>query len=936
MNFFVGREPEIAKLGQYFEEAKQGLGKIVFISAEPGCGKTTLVRKFLADLDPIAVISGVECIQPNRSMPFLPFQEILAELTSDTTSFFSGDRKLKRDIILTVLREAGPNWLGMIPVVGDAIAAGITTTISLKQQLSKKNLANTSKDPEDILLNFDHELRKMAIARKQPLVVFIDDLHWIDPSSCDLLFGLAKKLKSKPYPLLLIGTYRPDDIHAEKGHPMQGVLDNLRSYTRNELHIDRCDQWLVEIDLKRFGQKEVDSLMSKRFPCNAFPDDFSRNLMEITGGNPMFVSGIFELLVENGQIIDLEGVWRLKTEEISKLPRSIEGLINARLGKIGKDLRRVLECASVHGQDFTVQIIQNILKEDEMQLWEELNDLQLRHGLIVAGGTSVLPQVILDFYHFTHVLYRKYLYDSLQPGQRRAYHRQIALVMQQIYGDRIETDDYLKSQLNQHIQIANGMLDAMTLKLTNLKDCQIDEIVVLEQAQAELDLAKSLHVQHAMLLCLEHCNNSIGFTEIIKPRTVESNLIRFKALVIAIEVQIWQALYDDAEKSVKQLQSITERQDDDGLRAQVFLLQGKIEHARGMYALEMTYLHKALSMAQGTEKKDLQAECYVSLGVASDRRAQYQECINYFEKAIEIYKLLNDKQKLARCYNSMGVANRSLGAYKEAFNFYNMAIELSKQIDDQELVGDIANSLGFYYSHHGLYQQAFDYYSQALKISIDFGDRKRMSRYYNNAGFMLQKLKRYEESMEYHQTALQISEDLNDPLGIALNNASIAKLFQKLGKFEESYNHLLKAITLAQGQENKLKLAIRYNSMGLLLVEMKRFDEALEYFFKSLEINEETKNVLKMAENFMSIGKVYHAQSDAQNALINFGKAYDLFCSVEENDKNLAEAEFQLGMAYQLAGNITAMQIEIGKAKLRYDRLGNEDRLKQIANFENM
>lgn len=930
MELFIGREEEINILTGLFEEVKNGLGKVVFISAESGSGKTTLVRQFISGLDPVAVISSAECNQPNRSSPYLPFQEILAKLTSDDYGYSLAERITLRDVIYTVLKESGSGWLSVIPIFGSALAAGITTAQSFKKAISAKKSTQYIRGINDIVFYFDRELRKLAIQKKQPLIIFIDDLHWIDPSSCDLIFGIARKLREKPYPLLLIGTYRPVDIYREDGHPMVNVLNNLRSYTREEMHITRVDQWLVELNLRLFEKKEIEELIAQQFKNNNFPEDFKLHLVEITGGNPMFLIGILAFLLEKGQISENDGKWNLGTNAIHQLPASIEALIAARFDKIGSDLRRILECASIQGNDFTVQIIQRVLLLNEISLWNNLNDLNTKHALIVSGGTSLLQKEILDLYHFSHVLYQKHLYDHLQPGQRRAYHRQVALVMKELYGEKVELDNNLKHQLNQHIQIASGLIDAISLQLTSQLEPEINSALVMDQATAELQLANSYFQQYSMQLCIEKCDNAINFTGLIQKQNKAALKLKFDAFELAIKACFWLANFNAVGNYLKEEALLAKESADEEMNIAVTINIGKLSHEKGEYDIALTNFAKALHLAEKISNEALIAKCHSHLGNVYQRKALYKESYKSYEKVLDYYLSVSDDFNISESHLSIASAYQGMGEYENAKSHFDLAIQFALNLDNKELLGKIYNNLGFYYSKKGNWVNALKYYKDSLAIALEMDDRKKMSIRYNNVGFMLKNLKRYDESMENHLSSLRISEDNFDNLAIALSHSSISTLYRAKGDMLKAFEHLSISIQHAESKENQLKLAIRYNNMGLLLTDMLRFEEASEYFLKSMDINVRAENEMRVVSNHMGLGNLENMKGNPEAALIQFNLALNILQGKKDKDKNLADCLYSIAKTYAALSNDQEYKNYLQRSLDEFTENGNEEKIQEI------
>ena len=189
MAVFVGRERELEWLDTRLKSAAAGHGRVVFITAEPGAGKSTLVAQFMVNAAitaPDMRLVGADCSEQfGAAEPYEPFVEAFRDLLQEEKS---GTRWNLRELAT----EIAPAWIGAIPVVGNIISAGITTATELK----KGGVATAA--PSEEALFFQYTELFFAAAAKQPLVLFIDDLHWADAASVSLLSHLARRSKTSP------------------------------------------------------------------------------------------------------------------------------------------------------------------------------------------------------------------------------------------------------------------------------------------------------------------------------------------------------------------------------------------------------------------------------------------------------------------------------------------------------------------------------------------------------------------------------------------------------------------------------------------------------------------------------------------------------------------------------------------------------------------
>jgi adenylate cyclase len=250
---FVGRQGELDRLAGFQEDARQGRGRVVFIAGEAGSGKSALAGEFVrrAEARDEGVIAATgECnAQTGAGDPYLPFRQVLAELMGGEDGRQAGRtasetnaarlREFVRVASATLL-EVGPDLVGLF-IPGGALLAKIATAAARQGKLADKLAANlkaggsshgTSVDQERIFEQYSQLL--IALSRERTLILVLDDLHWADSASLNLLFHLARQITERRIPI--VGTYRPDDVALGRGdgraerHPLEPVLNEIKRY----------------------------------------------------------------------------------------------------------------------------------------------------------------------------------------------------------------------------------------------------------------------------------------------------------------------------------------------------------------------------------------------------------------------------------------------------------------------------------------------------------------------------------------------------------------------------------------------------------------------------------------------------------------------------------------------------------------------------------
>jgi DNA-binding winged helix-turn-helix (wHTH) protein len=394
----VGRDGPLAELHQCLGRMSNGERQIVFVTGEPGIGKTAVADAFIdravREMPDIRIARG-QCIEGYGSKEvYYPMLEALAGLCR-------GDGG---DAIVQVLAAQAPTWLVQFPAL---------LTPDRSEILRREVLGATG---ERMLREIGDALD--AITLRSPLLLVFEDLQWVDYSTVDLISVLARRRTAAK--LMFVGTYRDDDV-ALSGHPLGALKRDLRSR-----HL--CQ----EVALGPLNEAQVVDYLVGEQRGSPLPGGLAALVYQRSEGNPLFMVAALDHLIGRGLIARESGRWQLRrpVNEIDlAVPESLREMIEVQIERLSPEEQRALEVASLT-QDRAFSVIARAaasMDADTDQFEKACERLSRRTHILRPGTLEELPGgTVSAFYEFAHDLYREVLYNRIPPGRRARLHRQAA------------------------------------------------------------------------------------------------------------------------------------------------------------------------------------------------------------------------------------------------------------------------------------------------------------------------------------------------------------------------------------------------------------------------------------------------------------------------------------------------------------------------------
>jgi class 3 adenylate cyclase/tetratricopeptide (TPR) repeat protein len=385
----IGRDGEMAELEKAAGNLLEGIGSVISIFGEAGTGKSRLIAEFKSCLDQGSIkwYEG-HAYAYAQNVPYYPLIDLLNRMFQiEESDPLEMAREKAESMIKNVLGDGD----AVLPYLGEILSIPYLEEVDINPDAWKANL------------HMAFLTLMGALVRRAPTVIALEDLHWADPSSLELLRILVAKLN---YPALFLCIYRPP----------------LTIFSPD--HIRAMEDSYQEVRLKDLVPSESQLLVGSLLKTESIPLSLQRVIQAKVGGNPFYVEEVINSLIESGTLAAHDGDWRFtETSQEIMVPATIQGVITARLDRLNAAAKEILQEASVIGRTFYYEILESITIQ-EAPIDNHLHRLQ---ELDLIRVRSTHPDVE---YSFKHALIQEAVYDGLLKRQRQDIHERVGQALE--------------------------------------------------------------------------------------------------------------------------------------------------------------------------------------------------------------------------------------------------------------------------------------------------------------------------------------------------------------------------------------------------------------------------------------------------------------------------------------------------------------------------
>lgn len=714
----VGRKQELKLINDKLDLALQHKGQIIGVTGEAGMGKSRLVAEVIRSAYTHNLVGyGGECQSYGTSTSYLVWHNIWR-------GFFGLDPRLsleeKLNLLEAELARIDPKLVARLPLLGAAL--------------------NLPIPDNELTRNFDAKLRKSSLeallldclrarARETPLLIVLENCHWIDPISHDLAEILGRAINDLP--VLMIMAYRPLDTRYWKDTRVSH-FPHFSEIQLHEFSLEESEQ-LIRLKLEKFfgDHQEVSS-------------DLLEHVVGRAEGNPFYIEELINYLQDKG--IDPKDPESLRKLE---LPNSLHSLILTRIDQRTESQKITIKLASIIGRMFAAA-----------WLWGAYPDLgdpeTIRADLDVLSQLDLTP---LDseepelIYLFKHIVTQEVAYESLPYATRALLHNQLAQFVE------IELEDLIDQNID---------LLAFHYERSDNEPKKREYLLKAgEAAQANYANQAALNYYQRVLTLLD---------------PEEQVQVMLKIGQVLELVGRWDDAQDLYQIALVQARELDDRKD----LARIQSAMGDLLRRQGSYGEVHGWLDKA---KENFEELGDQAGVGMVLhyeGTLAAQQGDLEFARLLYEQSLRIRRELDDKPRIASLLSNLGIIEQYLGNYDQAKVLCAESLEIRRSIGDRGAIQNSLNNLGNVSRDQAKYDEARSYLEEAVEISQEIGDRWATANSLNNLANVVRSQADYDLARSLYLKSISINFDMEDKWALAYLLEDIGNLAMLEGKAERA------------------------------------------------------------------------------------------------------------------------------------------------------
>jgi len=797
----IGRYNEMQTLQAVIKDLADGRGQIVSIIGEAGLGKSRLIAELHNSLTQIAnqAISPVwiegRSLSYETSTPYAIFTDLFSQHFTLQSSETDTERykrivKMVSEVAVDQIHNIAPflaSLLGIEPIEEDAERIRYLPPPQLRQSVYQA-----------VGEYFE------ALSSQKAIIVVLDDVHWTDPTSLELIKHLLPL--TERIPLIVMALFRPRQ--QEPSWQFHEIANREYGHRYTPILLQPLDQV--------YSQELVTSLLQ----VDDLPVKVRKMILDKSEGNPFYMEEVIRSLLDSGLIIRENGHWRA-VREIDKIsvPDTLNAVITTRLDQLEEDSRSVAQTASVIGRQFPYAILESVhaLRDP---LDHSLTDLQQRE---LIREKSRIPQRL---YMFKHSLTQETVYNTLLLKRRQELHTSVATYLEQNEPSRVN-------------EIARHYLDAR-------KPAKALPYLV----EAGKRAAHAYSTEEA----IQFFSKAI---ELIERVDVDLSMARetFEGLG-----GVYEFAYDfpNAGETYRQMIAFGEKYADTPMQ-----VSGMNKLAR-VVGMGMSNFEEALSLLMKAEQLAVKADDLPGIAEGSmiqcafcTAQANFNDAVIYLQKAVNIGRQLEMDE--TRLYGLTHISNTYtfMALFDEAWQISQEAKELANKTGNKQYLAELLTfPIPFYHLRNGDLETAWQYVQEGAEIASKIGSIPSQINGNYSMGYLSYLKGAYEDALNYYSTGLNLVRDAGMPFMEAMFLCLIGTIYLEIGSAYEqkTLNYHTQAEKILATPGGAMMGAVAWSELGFCAIAVGDYESAKKHFHQGLTV---PTAMMHLARPQLLVGSAY-------------------------------------------------------------------------------
>jgi predicted ATPase/class 3 adenylate cyclase len=811
----VGRSKELESLVSFIHPLRQGrFAGVMVLNGEAGIGKSRLVHSFqysenFNDLSVRWVVCQADEILRLPFNPFIDWLKMRFELLEgqpDEVNSIAFSHNIQE------LIEATPD---------PGLAAELNRTSSVLAALINIPQSNSLYESLDAKGRYENTLIALSVllraeSLQKPLILFIEDTHWLDEDTGEFLSYFIRTLLAdteKQHPIAIIATQRPES-------DSRRILDEVST---------------TGIQLGKLTSVNM-SQLARDILGHSIADSLLTLLDARADGNPFFAEQILRYLLEKKALmLDADGKYFANEQAEITLPTDVRAVMIARLDRLTQQVKETVQTASILGREFEVRVLSEMLNANDRFLW----------CVGQAENANIWVPLTEIEYIFHHALLRDAAYSMQLLSRQRELHRLAVFAMETVYHDDLESHygelayHAEKSDLNE--KALNYLILAGKLSLS-----------VYQNHQA-ID-----YFTRAMTLVLE-----------------DDLRMRFDILIERAEAYYRVSDFDAQSRDLSSLEDLVQRLNIAEFTGRVFAKRAYYFFSLGDYQNAIQYANEAKVCSELAQDNATLLAVYMVMQSALLHIGRTEEAIQNAKNTLTFTRQINDRHGESAACTALGLILQESEGPAIARDYHEQALVIVREINDRyleaKILNNLANTVGL---SLGDFPAAKDYFLQSLSIFQEHGDLSGKGLIMVNLGWLAGMLGDYPAAMDYYEQSLVISRKVGNRMEEMYTYINLCTTEIAQGRADDAFSWIEKAFEFSNALGERSAAGWVYFCWGHAHLLKSNYDAAVEAFLKSIEIRTQINAPILAAETrsglceaLLRSGDLISAQNEAEHLM---------------------------------------------------------------------